>query len=79
MSNKNLNEFFSIDRTFTLANPAENGYNATATGPGAAGTYTREAGFLAYYEVTMKANIIWVLCFRFEEVRNTYVNLVERN
>ena len=27
------------------------GYNATGTGPGDAGTYTREAGFLAYYEV----------------------------
>uniref|UniRef100_T1JHM6 GH18 domain-containing protein n=1 Tax=Strigamia maritima TaxID=126957 RepID=T1JHM6_STRMM len=38
-------------RSFTLANPKRNGVNAPATGGGKAGVYTREAGFLAYYEI----------------------------
>lgn len=38
-------------RTFTLANPANNGMNAPTTGGGKAGEFTREAGFLAFYEV----------------------------
>ena len=38
-------------RTFTLANAALPGIGATATGPGRAGKYTREAGFLSFYEV----------------------------
>lgn len=39
-------------RTFTLSSKAQNGINAKASGGGKAGTYTREAGFLSYYEVT---------------------------
>ncbi|CAG5128893.1 unnamed protein product, partial [Candidula unifasciata] len=38
-------------RSFTLANPRNSGLKAPANGPGIAGTFTREAGFMAYYEV----------------------------
>lgn len=38
-------------RSFTLTDPSKNGLNAPATGGGKEGVYTREAGFLAYYEV----------------------------
>lgn len=38
-------------RTFTLADKTKYGYNETASGPGAAGEFTREAGQLAYYEI----------------------------
>lgn len=38
-------------QSFTLANPKENGLNAKARGPGQAGEFTRQGGFLAYYEV----------------------------
>ena len=39
-------------QSFTLANPQINGLNAKASGPGLAGEFTRQAGFLAYYEVS---------------------------
>jgi hypothetical protein len=39
---------------FTLSSPSTaTGIGAPASGPCSAGTYTREAGFLAYYEVKM--------------------------
>lgn len=38
-------------RTFTLANSAMYGIGASVTGPGQAGKYTRENGFLSYYEI----------------------------
>jgi len=38
-------------RCFTLADPAQNGLGAPVVGPCKNGTYTREAGFLSYYEV----------------------------
>lgn len=38
-------------RTFTLANPNKNGMNAPSSGGGDAGQFTKEAGFLAYYEI----------------------------
>lgn len=38
-------------RTFTLANPKVFKVNSPATGGGKAGEYTKESGFLAYYEV----------------------------
>ncbi|XP_078035246.1 chitinase-3-like protein 1 isoform X1 [Augochlora pura] len=41
----------SYGRTFTLANPSNNGIGAPASGPGAAGPYTREAGMLGYNEI----------------------------
>uniref|UniRef100_H2ZGQ3 chitinase n=1 Tax=Ciona savignyi TaxID=51511 RepID=H2ZGQ3_CIOSA len=40
-------------RTYTLLDTNNYGYGANATGPGDAGTYTREAGFLAYYEICL--------------------------
>jgi hypothetical protein len=38
-------------RSFTLRDPTKNGLMAAAKGKGKAGKYTREGGFLAYYEV----------------------------
>ncbi|KAJ8898044.1 hypothetical protein PR048_003404 [Dryococelus australis] len=38
-------------RTFTLANPDNFKVNAPASGGGKAGDYTKEGGFLAYYEI----------------------------
>lgn len=38
-------------QSFSLANPKENGLNAKARGPGQAGEFTRQGGFLAYYEI----------------------------
>jgi len=38
-------------RSFSLVSASNNGVRAPARGPGTAGTYTREAGFLAYYEI----------------------------
>ncbi len=38
-------------RTFTLSDPAQHELGDKATGAGPAGRYTREAGFMAYYEV----------------------------
>eukprot|EP00794_Sanderia_malayensis_P010199 gene10199-11247_t len=38
-------------RTFTLANQNDNGLGALARQAGQRGQYTREAGFLAYYEI----------------------------
>lgn len=37
-------------RTFTLSGP-KNTVNSPASGGGKAGEYTKESGFLAYYEV----------------------------
>ena len=48
-------------RTFTLANSAMYGIGASVTGPGQAGKYTRENGFLSYYEVS--SLFILVDCF----------------
>lgn len=38
-------------RSFTLANPDKHGPNAPASGGGREGVYTKESGFLAYYEI----------------------------
>ncbi|XP_012940863.1 chitotriosidase-1 [Aplysia californica] len=38
-------------RSFTLRDESDSGRGAPAAGAGVAGTYTREAGFLSYYEV----------------------------
>lgn len=38
-------------RSFTLANSAQTGMNAATSGGGKAGEFTREAGFLAFYEI----------------------------
>lgn len=39
-------------RSFTLADPNKHGVHAAASGGGKEGIYTKEAGFLAYYEVS---------------------------
>lgn len=38
-------------QSFTLADANSNGLNAKASGPGEAGEFTRQGGFLAFYEV----------------------------
>ncbi|CAG2168417.1 unnamed protein product [Oppiella nova] len=38
-------------RTFTLASPQNNGFNAPTTGPGSPGPYTKESGFIGYNEI----------------------------
>ncbi|MBN3324876.1 CHIA chitinase, partial [Atractosteus spatula] len=43
--------FPTYGHTFVLANPSNNGVGAPASGPGPAGTYTRQSGFWAYYEI----------------------------
>nr|XP_039271380.1 chitotriosidase-1-like isoform X1 [Styela clava] len=47
-------------RGYTLADPSKGGYGAPASGACTAGTYTREAGFLAYYEICAKTGTISV-------------------
>ncbi len=38
-------------RTYTLANNSNTEIGAPSSGPGQPGKYTRESGFLSYYEV----------------------------
>ena len=38
-------------RAFKLTNPSNNGLNAPSNGNPARGKYTRESGFLSYYEI----------------------------
>ena len=44
-------------RTFALADVTKTGVGAAGKGPGEAGTYTREPGFMAYYEVRSGGHI----------------------
>ena len=50
-------------RSFTLSDPSQYIVNSPASGGGTAGEYTREAGFLAYYEICEMlqkgSNYIW--------------------
>ena len=41
-------------RAFKLVNPANNGLGAAASGDPPAGRYTKESGFLSYYEICTK-------------------------
>lgn len=41
-------------RTFKLVNNSDTGIGAPSSGPGEPGKYTRQEGFLAYYEVRWK-------------------------
>ena len=43
-------------RSYKLQTPSEHGLGASTNGPGTAGTYTRENGFLSYYEVGEETN-----------------------
>ena len=45
-------------RSFTLSNPEHFRIHAPASGGGKAGEYTKESGFLAYYEVIFMQLII---------------------
>ncbi|XP_011154318.1 chitinase-3-like protein 1 [Harpegnathos saltator] len=46
-------------RSFTLADPKNNGLRAPTTGPGAAGQYTREGGMLGYNEICTNLKQGW--------------------
>jgi GH18 family chitinase len=41
-------------RTYELVDNSTTGIGAPSSGPGKPGKYTRQAGFLAYYEVRTK-------------------------
>ncbi|XP_059756984.1 acidic mammalian chitinase-like [Balaenoptera ricei] len=43
--------FPTYGHNYILSNPSNNGIGAPTSGPGPAGPYTRQAGFLAYYEI----------------------------
>ena len=45
-------ELPTYGRTFHLLRASQNELGAEAVGPAAPGKYTKQAGFLAYYEVT---------------------------
>ncbi|XP_065572710.1 probable endochitinase [Artemia franciscana] len=46
-------------RSFTLNSPSVNGVRAPASNPGTAGQYSREAGFLTYYEICSAIQSGW--------------------
>ncbi|KAL4622399.1 acidic mammalian chitinase-like isoform X2 [Arapaima gigas] len=50
-ASKLLVGFPTYGRTFMLASSSNTGVGAPTTGPGPAGPYTRQSGFLAYYEI----------------------------
>ncbi|KAK7501350.1 hypothetical protein BaRGS_00007475 [Batillaria attramentaria] len=60
-------------RTFTLSNPSQNSLGAAAKGAGTAGAYTREAGFLAYYEICEKNETANVVRRRISEMGVPYL------
>lgn len=49
-------------RSFTLSNPNHFKVNSPASAGGKAGEYTKESGFLAYYEVRsiLETKMLWV-------------------
>ena len=51
--NKLIIGMAAYGRTFELVNPSNNGLAATAKGAGKPGKFTREKGFLSYYEVSI--------------------------
>ena len=55
-------------QSFTLTNPNDHGLNAPAKATGTQGPYTRQAGFLAYYEVSIRphSNRAWNLSSNFK-------------
>lgn len=50
-SEKLIMGFPTYGRTFHLLKASSNGLQAKAIGPASPGKYTKQAGFLAYYEV----------------------------
>ncbi|EFX87590.1 hypothetical protein DAPPUDRAFT_306550 [Daphnia pulex] len=60
-------------QSFTLENPNNNGLNAPAKGTGQAGEFTRQAGFLAYYEICKQVkNSGWTIVQDSEEAMGPY-------
>ena len=55
--------FAVYGRTFRLTSP-DNGVGAPVGGAASAGTYTREAGFWAYYEVNFRRQMSMKMTFR---------------
>lgn len=51
----------TFGRTFTLADLSKFDIGSPASGGGIAGPYTSEAGFLAYYEVTLLVLFVLIL------------------
>ena len=51
-------------RTFTLSSAADTALGAAASGAGVAGRYTREGGFLSYYEVRRRHGVTLGFDFR---------------
>lgn len=45
-----------LGRTFTLANPSDNGVGAPSLGPGWPGPFTNETGLLSFNEICLNAN-----------------------
>ena len=74
-------------RGFTLQNPTVNGIGAPASGASVAGLYTREAGFLAYYEVCNELypnhhiSILWIIRVNGYSLRLSvcHVNIMKMN
>lgn len=52
-------------RGFQLSNPSVSGMDAPASGASVAGAYTREAGYLAYYEVRACNDVSWTIALLF--------------
>lgn len=50
-ADKLLMGFPTYGRTFHLLSASKHGLQAASTGPASPGKYTKQAGFLAYYEV----------------------------
>ena len=54
-------------QSFTLSSASVNGLNAPALAPGQAGVFTRQAGFLSYYEICDKIkNEGWTVSYQTE-------------
>lgn len=53
--------FPTYGRTFHLLKESTNGLQAASMGPASPGKYTKQAGFLAYYEVMrLESSVYWL-------------------
>lgn len=60
-SEKLIMGFPTYGRTFHLLKATNHGLQAQAIGPASPGKYTKQAGFLAYYEVMGVGTSVWKL------------------